>query len=342
VIGLECRDDIPIPKMERDMSGRTIEDFFDDAEAFDALSDEDKARLMAGDSLEGETEAAADSGQGAEDGSATPDAATVTEEDSSAEQEPVVLAKDGKHTIPFSELEAARERARQLEQEVQALKGSAPPAEEPEGATPPAEAPNIDDEMRDLRRQYREALWAGDSDLADSIEEKIDAKERERTDRIVSDRMAVERAESEAKAKAQAALADVEARAARMLEKYPFLDPANPAVNRDAIDLVIAKRDKLMLSGVAFGDAVEQAVAKVAPLFDKGSTKQGADVAAKAAEAISKAKAQVPTSLSQVPAGARAHHDEGEAIREMDINQLSRSLESKTPDEIMRLMNKVL
>ena len=29
------------------MSGRSIEDFLDDAEAFDALSDEDKARLMA-------------------------------------------------------------------------------------------------------------------------------------------------------------------------------------------------------------------------------------------------------------------------------------------------------
>lgn len=327
------------------MSGRSIEDFLDDAEAFDALSDEDKARLMAGETLEGETKVATDDDQdGTEENSASPDAATVAAEEVIADpEEPVVLARDGKHTIPFSELEAARERARQLEQEVIALKGAAAPGQ-PEGEQQAAiEAPNFDAELRDLRRQYREALYSGDNDLSDELEAKIDAKLGERTDRIVSERLAGDKAQSEAEARAAAEIADVEARAAALIQKYQFLDPASPAVNQDAIDLVVSKRDALMRAGVPFADAVEQAVAKVAPLFESTATpKQGAGVAQKAAEAIAKAKAQVPTSLSQVPAGARAHHDEGEAIREMDINQLSRSLESKTPDEIMKLMNRVL
>ena len=116
------------------MSGRNIEDFFSDPEAFDALNEEDKARLLAGESLEGETDANTDTegeagesqategeGETAEESSATPAAATP-EEGKKEEAEPVVLAKDGKNTIPFSVLEAERERARQLEQELAALK----------------------------------------------------------------------------------------------------------------------------------------------------------------------------------------------------------------------------
>ena len=105
----------------------------------------------------------------------------------------------------------------------------------------------------------------------------------------------------------------------------------------------MAQRDKLMADGVAFGDAIEQAVAKVAPLFDKNPTQlTEADVAAKAAEAISKAKTPVATSLSQAPAGAKPQHDEGEMIRSMDINRFAQSLESKSPEEIMKIMAKAL
>lgn len=101
--------------------------------------------------------------------------------------------------------------------------------------------------------------------------------------------------------------------------------------------------ERVGTDGVAFGDAIEQAVAKVAPLFDKNPTQQtDADVARRAAEAISKAKNPVATSLSQAPAGSKPMHDEGEVMRNMDINRLSQSLESKSPEEIMKIMAKAL
>ena len=91
------------------MSGRNIEDFFQDTEAFDALSDEDRARLFAGESIQGETDAIK-----AEENSESPDAVTVDPEEIKPTDviEPlrVVFAKDGQHTIPFAVLEAARER----------------------------------------------------------------------------------------------------------------------------------------------------------------------------------------------------------------------------------------
>lgn len=328
------------------MSGRNIEDFFQDTEAFDALSDEDRARLFAGESIQGETDAAK-----AEENSESPDAATVdpleTPTPAVTEPEPVVLAKDGQHTIPFAELEAARERARQLEQELFALKST--PATQQPAENKPSEgesdqnAESNEDKLLRLRREEREAMYSTDTELAEKLGKEADALNRH----IAKEEMRSENAAQEAQRKAQEsqdnAVTDALARANALVEKYPFLNPGTPATNQDAIDLVVAQRDKLMSQGIAFGDAIEQAVAKVAPLFGKGTTQQTeTDVARKAAEVISKAKAPVATSLSQAPAGTKPQHDEGEAMRNMDINRLAQSLESKSPEEIMRIMAKAL
>lgn len=328
------------------MSGRNIEDFFQDTEAFDALSDEDRARLFAGESIQGETDAAK-----AEENSESPDAATVdpleTPTPAVTEPEPVVLAKDGQHTIPFAELEAARERARQLEQELLALKSTPatqqPVENKPSEGEPDQNAESNEDKLLRLRREEREAMYSTDTELAEKLGKEADALNRY----IAKEEMRSENAAQEAERKAQEtqdnAVTDALARANALVEKYPFLNPGTPATNQDAIDLVVAQRDKLMSQGVAFGDAIEQAVAKVAPLFGKATTQQtNADVARKAAEVISKAKAPVATSLSQAPAGTKPQHDEGEAMRNMDINRLAQSLESKSPEEIMRIMAKAL
>lgn len=329
------------------MSGRNIEDFFQDTEAFDALSDDDRARLFAGESIQGETDAAK-----AEENSESPDAATVDPEEikptAVIEPEPVVLAKDGQHTIPFAELEAARERARQLEQEVLALKSAPATQQAAPNIHPVVEPdPNVEsneDKLLRLRREEREAMYSTDTELAEKLGKEADALNRQ----IAKDEMRSENAAQEAERKAQEsqenAVTDALARANALVEQYPFLKPGTESTNQDAIDLVVAQRDRLISQGVAFGDAIEQAVAKVAPLFGKGNSTQqtDADVARKAAEAISKAKSNVATSLSQAPAGTKPQHDEGELMRSMDINRLAQSLESKSPEEIMRIMAKAL
>lgn len=326
------------------MSGRNLEDFFQDPEAFDALSVEDKARLYAGESLEGDTKAAP-----AEEISDAPAADSVDPEASKTaaeDPEPVVLAKDGTHTIPYSELEAARERARQLEQENLALKSQQDSqhldATKTTEADPDAAAESNEDKLLRLRREEREAMYAGDTDQAERLGAEADALNRLIAKEEMRAETAAQEAERKAREEQESAITNALARANALVEKYPFLKPDSPTTNQTAIDLVVAQRDKLMTQGIAFADAIEQAVAVVAPLFDKGVQTTDADVAKKAAEAISKAKNPVATSLSQAPSGSRPLHDEGEVLRSMDINRLSQSLETKSPEEIMRIMAKAL
>lgn len=335
------------------MSGRNLESYMEDAAAFSELSDDDKARLFAGDSLEGETNTdPADpalssdpkngddlDGTKVEEPGATPAAGTVG---STPASEPVVLAKDGTHTIPFSELEAARERARQLEQEVLALKAVS--AEPPKAAEPAAAAvPSINESLIALVKERDEALYTGDTETAHQLSMKIIGIQQEQATNAALSAMEARESQKQKQDAQDSEAAEARARAAVLIDKYPFLNPQGPATNNDAIDLVVAQRDRLIAQGVSFADAIDQAVAKVAPLFESSTTKPSpTDAEKRAAEVISKAKAQVPTSLSQVPAGSMAHHDEGEAIRSMNVNQLSRSLEGKSPEEIMKLMSRVL
>jgi len=90
----------------------------------------------------------------------------------------------------------------------------------------------------------------------------------------------------------------------------------------------------LVSQGVPFAEAILQAAEKVAPLFVQRTTTTApeakTDAASRAAEVIAKAKTQVPTSLSSVPAGASVHHDEGEAIRNRSGLSLLNSFDGKS------------
>ncbi len=343
------------------MSGRNIEDFLSDPEAFDALTEEDKAMLLAGGSLEGETNAntntddttgesqeAGGEGETAEEGSATPAAATPEEGKEGAEPEPVVLAKDGKNTIPFSVLEAERERARQLEQELAALKQAPQPgSKEAEGqaATEEGAQATPSAELSALVAERDEALYAGDAERAHELSMKIIDIQNDLAASAALARMKAETSASKERETQEQMVAVATERAAALVEKYPFLNPDDPAANQVAIDGVVAERNRLVASGVPLADAIEKAVAKVAPMFEQKptTTQQPAGATAKAAaDAIAKAKAQVPTSLSQVPAGSAAHHDEGEAIRNKSGLSLLQAFEGKSSEEALKLMSRVI
>lgn len=326
------------------MQGRNLESFMADQAAFDALSDDDKARLFAGETIEGETETV----KTVEEISATPDAATVTPPNEEVKQtaEPVVLTKDGQHTIPFSVLEAERERARQLEQQVQELKSAKteqPAAQEATQTTDDKPADTAVD-LSDLVRQRDEALYSGDADKAHELSMKIISIQDQRAEERAVAKIEEREANKTAQEKQQDEITDALSRANALVEKYPFLNPQGKDANQDAIDLVVASRDALMRNGVPFGDAIEQAVAKVAPLFVTVPTPNpgNTDVAAKAAEVIAKAQTQTPTSLSQAPAGAVVHHDQGEAIRDSDGLSLLAKFDGKSADEIMKLVSRVI
>lgn len=329
------------------MSGRNLESFLEDQTAFDALSEDDKARLFAGETIVGDT----DAGKTAEDGSATPDAtlpvvSNPTTNEPPPVSDPVVLTKDGQHAIPFSVLEAERERARQLEQEVLSLKSA-----KPEAATTPqatqATDPNAatpQDDLSALVRERDEAMFAGDTDKAHELSMKIISVQEQRAEERALARLEEREAKKTEQEKQQEEIDSAMARAGALVEKFPFLDPNGPTANQTAIDLVVAHRDSLMREGLSFGDAIEKAVSTVAPLFaPRETTSQGVpDVVAKAAAVIAKAQTQTPTSLSQAPAGAVVHHDQGEAIRDSDGLSLLAKFDGKSADEIMKLVSRVI
>lgn len=332
---------------------RNLEDYMADQAAFDALSEDDKARLFAGESLDGEIAQKDETPDVAESNESPAVAVEEKPGDQEPQQEnkdPVVLARDGLHTIPFSELEAARERARQLEAEVAQLKAA---GEQKKVTESGAEGANVEQEIKAavdphaeivaLVRERDEALFSGDTDKAAELSMKIMDAQNEIASAKAYARLKSEMEASQAEQAQKTALQMAQERAEALVKQYDFLNPSSATVNQDAIDLVVAQRDRLIAQGVSLHDAIEQAVTKVAPLFSKvAQSDMQTDVAKRAAEVVQKAKSQVPTSLSQVPGGTIPHHDEGEAIRDMSGLSLINKFMGKTPDQINELMNRVI
>ena len=89
---------------------------------------------------------------------------------------------------------------------------------------------------------------------------------------------------------------------------------------------------------IEFFDQFKQATGKATQQPTDGKP----DVAAAAQAALAKAKAQVPTSLSEIPAGAKAHHDEAEALMEMSDSNALNSFMGKSPEQIRALLERAL
>lgn len=341
------------------MSGRDLEFFMDNAEDFSALSDEDKARLFAGEALEGETsdaedaESADSTDKASEESSETPAAAESesTEKQPEAtphqttEAEQVIMAKDGSHTIPFSVLEAERQRVRDLEQQLQAAQQPAPVKQtEQETGEAPATDPNA--ELKALFAERDDAFYSGDTEKTAKLNMRISYIQQELATQAAIERIDARNAEQAAKSAEQQMQLQASANSEAVGKKYSFLDFQSEKANHEAIDLVVAQRDRLVSQGVPFAEAILQAAEKVAPLFVQRTTTTApeakTDAASRAAEVIAKAKTQVPTSLSSVPAGASAHHDEGEAIRNRSGLSLLSTFEGKSADDILKLMSRVI
>lgn len=336
------------------MSGRDLESFMENADEFAALSDDDKARLFAGESLQGdtvqasETDAGTTAAEAATESSETPAAAKNVEPETDAAptqaEEPVVLTKDGAHTIPFSVLEAERQRARDLEQQLLALQAAKP--QDAADAAPTGVAVGANEDLKQLFAERDDALYSGDTEKAAELNMKIFDVQQELATQAAIKRIDARNAEQAAKSAEQQMQLQASANAEAVGKKYSFLDFQSEKANHEAIDLVVAQRDRLVSQGVPFAEAILQAAEKVAPLFVQRTTTTApeakTDAASRAAEVIAKAKTQVPTSLSSVPAGASAHHDEGEAIRNRSGLSLLSTFEGKSADDILKLMSRVI
>lgn len=341
---------------------RDIDYYLEHPDEFGKLSDDQRASLYEGGAIEGDTTAddaaaaaaaqaastADDVAKAAEGGDAPGATAKPADEPKAGvapqgDDKAVVLSKDGKHTIPYSELADARERAAQLERENAVLREKQQPSQEEQAAAKAAEklaaAPepvNLDD----LEGQYQDALLEGDRAKATEIRRNINAEIQRQAEAAAQKRIADDQAAQAAKAAQDA----IQATAAKAIESYPFLDHKSPNANQQAITDVRVWTKHLVEEGMAPAQALDEAVKRFAPIYapakSQGTTE--ADAAKKAAEAIAAAKSGVPASLSAIPAGTPSPHDEATALLNMDGHALTNKFVGKTPEQIEALINKVI
>lgn len=321
------------------MAAQAMDQYLDNPDAFAGLSEEEQAKAFLG--------AQGDTGETPPEISETPAAETpevpeAVVEETPPEPDPVVLAKDGKHTIPYQELETARASAAHWEQ----VAREATATLETLKAQPAAADIDV------LEQQCFDATIEGDKTLAMDLRRQINAEIQRRAEVSALERVATQQA-AEAERRAAEATEQAQTQAQTLFEtqvaqtkqQYPFLDEASPAKNDQAISDVVEWRDYRVSQGDAPHEALAKAVAKFAPIYAPTAPPAqpaAPTVAQKAAAAIAKAKTPVPTSLSDIPAGTSAHHDEAAAVLEMGSNDLMAKFAGKTPEQIMELMSRVI
>lgn len=290
------------------------------------LTEEITAKLMLGGQVEGDTEA----DEAEEDGEA-PAAVEEEPKDEDAEKEAVVLAKDGKHTIPFEELEKARQEAKQWEQasrEKDALIEQLKSAQAQDEASGDTQA--TDELLESLREDYPM--------LADAMQKLVDMKVNEA---VASVKRAIEPLQQRAETTALEAHFDAIRKAHEDYEsivdsgKLDEWAKALPAYARTGALRVIEE-----------GNAQEviellNAYKAVTPAEPTPSKE---DIAKKAQQAIDKAKDKttVPRSLSDVPSGGLPASEELGAFTNMSDTALMGAFMKMDPNKINEKLARLL
>ena len=334
------------------MTTQTIDQFFSTTEITGGALTPEQAAQVLDLAQEGETAPGADlAGAPAP----APAAAEATDEpkpdpeakDEPKDDEPAILAKDGKHLIPFEKLAEARDSAQKaaLERD-QALQRAAELQAQLDAAKQPPAPKDDPVDLKALRRERYEATLDGDVEKVVALDEKIEAEmaraaEEKAYARIKAEAAAAEAAAAEAAAAAeQAALAKA---AAEAIAKYPVLDHTSDKADEEAIAFVRSKRDSLIAKGETADKALTQAVARAAELFrwSDGQPAPTRDAKAAAAAAIAAAKAPTPASLSAIPGGKPGGLSALEQLAGKATGpELVAAMENMTPDQIEAFLNR--
>lgn len=261
------------------------------------LTDEIAATLMLGGTVQGDTEAPPAEEEEAEEVSET----LAAEPEVKGEEEPVVLAKDGKHTIPFEELEKARADAKQWEQaskEKDALIEQMKAAQKEDAATGTTQA--TDDLLATLREDY--------PTLADAMQQLVENRVKEAVESMAKEieplRQRVETSAIEGHFSAiRGAHSDFDTivESGKLQEWVKTL----PSYARPGAEAVLSQGTAQEVI-----DLLNDYKGTLTKPAEIPSSKE--DIAKKAQEVVEKAKGKtvVPGSLSDVPAGGLPASDE--------------------------------
>jgi len=223
----------------------------------------------------------------------------------SAEDLAAVAGEGEPRSVPYSRFREVNQRAQderdarlRAETEAEMLRRQvAPPA-------PPAE-PEVD--LKALRKARNDALLEGDTDKATEIDELIETeRDRQLSNRIRRDTVAEMTTTQDRRELARTAAA--------VVKDYPFLNSASPDKNDDAIAEVLEWRDFYAAKGtMSLSDALERAVAKVAPAYAPAKPGEADDDLARRRQAIALSRGATTAARQPSPPtagkGARASGD---------------------------------
>ncbi|MDP1774261.1 MAG: hypothetical protein Q8L15_18490 [Methylobacter sp.] len=305
--------------------------YMNNPEQFEQLTEDQQAALFNGGTVDqGDTSEADSSDDANEETSAAP-------EPSEEKTEPSVMAKDGVHTIPYQELLDARNKAAEWEaivsQQAQLIADlqQAKADDAGTGSTTAQDAvleayqgdfPEVADDLKPLiQAMIDQGVKAG----IEQFQQKIDAMVAPAQKLVVENDLA---AHFDAIRSAHSDFEDVfqSGKLHEWVNKQPsfvrdqytaVMDRGNAA---QAIELLSAYKDTNGLSAAA---------------IESSATDKAKDI-------IAAVKPKVPGSLSDIPSGTIGSHDETSAILNMSSRDLEAKFANKSPEEIMKLMSKIV
>lgn len=320
------------------MAEETVKDagyFMEHPEEFEQLGEEDQRAFMFGVETQGDTN------------SETPPDLTDKEpekvaEPAKVEDEPVVQTKDGKHIIPFKELEETRamvDRLKQTTTEQAALIADLQAAKEKDEATGGTEAQ--DAVIAEYEGEYPE-LMEDIKPVLEKMSQGIEARMEARIKELEAKLQPAPVAEPETDPKwdvAQKTFFDT-------AENEHFRPDKNPALFDKLNDAVKTVAQSEGGAALSYEEVLKEAKGMV---FASMGVKMPDEAPApkpdlnKVVEAkLSQVKDPVPSSLSDMPGASAAHHDEAEAMLEMDGLSLVNKFLTMSPDKIEENLNRLL
>lgn len=335
----------------------TQSEFFQEHAVNGELTDAQMVQMM---SLpEGDTSALLEGGMPAatESAEATPDGEQGTtnkaENESATTPEPdpakaVVLAKDGVHTIPYEKLAEAREgekhwkaQAEAATAELAALRAQAQQRADA-GEEPTQTDAAVATAQAAIAQGVDPAIFGDFSEeaLAQGIQKLVDMRVQEQVSAALNKALAPiqQKQQIDAVQSHMSAIYAAHPDADSIAESKELADwiAAQPSFARAGYQAVLQQGTTAEV--IEFFDTFKQATGKAA----QQNTPEQSDVSAAAKAALAKAKAQVPTSLSEIPAGSKAHHDEAEALMEMSDSNALNSFMGKPLEQIRALLERAL
>jgi len=268
----------------------------------------------------------------------------------------VILAKDGVHTIPYDKLVQARQGEQNWKTKAEATEAAlqaaqAQLAELQAQAQARADAGAAPTKTDNAVAQATAAIEQGvDPAIFGDFSEEAMVKGIQKLVQMgVEQALAPIRGELSKTVeplKKQAELTETQAHYKTIYDAHPDADSLveskeladwigkQPSFVRDGYARVLTEgsAQQVVELFTAFKDATGKATA----------TPEASGAAAAAKAAIANAKQPAPISLSEIPAGSMAHHDEASAMLDMSSANLLTKFDGKSPEQIAEMLNRVL